>query len=167
MATLSQHIDLEKKHFEKFKIWIPGIDNLCSKTLDQLLDNGIIQISTAFEHAIANAGKLQVESIHGADFSDGSDAKLSTARYCWNGKRYSAPVKMKNKTGWLRIQVYERNYDNFYYFKIPFESYKEVKPTSNIEIPFEIDGTPKRQKHPQAIYHWWRYEVKDFLEMAL
>lgn len=165
MATKIQNINLETSHFNNFKSYLPGINNCCEFTIDWLLQKGFLQVSTIFEHALAEVGGHTVISTDCADISDGSDAKLVTVRNCNSGKTYSAPVSgIYNKTGSLRVQVYERKQDKFYYFAIPNAAYKTIPKTSNIEIPFELDGTPKRINNCNV--NWWNYETKDWRSMA-
>lgn len=158
MATKSENIQLEMAHFENFKQHIPNIDSLCASTINSLLNMGILQVSTAFEHALANVGGFEVVSANGYDGSDGSDAKLSTVRYRNKGKAYSACVSgTKNKTGKLRVQVYERITNKFYYFVIPHKSYTRI---TYLEIPFNLDGTPKVNAK------WWAYNVNTFVQLS-
>lgn len=165
MATKLENIGLETAHFENFKNYIPKYDTMCKDTVRTLLDIGLIQVSTAFEHAIANCGSMQVISENAADLSDGSDAKLSSVRTSSYGTSYSAPITgIKNKTGTLRAQVYERKNDKFYYFKIPYDAYKCVPHTSNIEIPFNLDGTPRDKNNCRV--NWWKFKRDSFEEMS-
>lgn len=163
-------LDLEVKHFLHFIDRIPGLKDHCRDTVQYLLDLGIIQVSTAFEHALALAGGHEMVSEDRGDLRrDGrySDAKLSSVRTSGRGKRYSAPVfHIYNKTGALRVQVYERKQDRFYYFSIPRRAYIDVPKTSNIEIPFELDGTPRRIPKREVYVNWWRYEVDSWEVMA-
>jgi hypothetical protein len=123
MATQLEHLDLEIAHFEHFKKYIPGHKNLCQKTVDTLLSQGVLQVSTAFEHALAHVGKHRLVSESRGDlYRNGSysDAKLSSVRTSGYGKSYTAPVtNIFNKTGTLRVQVYERKQNKFFYFAIP------------------------------------------------
>ena len=145
MATKIEHVGLETAHFNNFVKFVPGIESMCDTTVRQLLSLGLMQVTTAFEHAIANVAGLRVTSTDCADLSDGSDAKLSTARTRVNGRAYSAPVtNVKGKTGDLRVQVYERKQNRFFYFVIPNSAYRDLPVKSNIELPFELDGTPRR-----------------------
>ena len=171
MATKIENLDLEIAHFDHFKDRIPGYNACCEQTVRNLLELGIIQVSTAFEQALAQAGGHKVVSLDKGDlYREGaySDAKLSTVRTSGYGKRYSAPVtNIFNKTGTLRVQVYERKQGRFYYFAIPRRAYIEIPKTSNLEIPFELDGTPRRKPARKVYVNWWRYEVKTWLEMAI
>jgi hypothetical protein len=162
MATKMEHLELEVNHFNHFMEHLPGIDGCCRKTIDVLLNMGILQVSTAFEHALANTMGLEVVSHDSNDLSNGADAKLSSVRTSSNGRRYSAPVtNIKGKTGNLLVQVFERKLNKFYNFVIPHESYKHIPPTSNIEIPFELDGTPRRDN--KCSTNWWDYEVDSLM----
>ena len=154
MATLAQNLNLQIAHFSAFQKYLPKINRMDITTLDTLLKTGLIEVSTAFEHAIANLSGTKVISQNHADLSCGSDAKLSTVRTCTYGRQYSAPVQgIHNKTGNLLVQVYERKQNKFYYFRIPNYSYSHIAKNSNIEISFFLDGTPRRTNK------WWKYEV--------
>ena len=168
MATTMANLDLEIAHFNNFKQYIPGYNNLCADTVESLLQLGILQVSTAFEQALANVGGHKVVSLNKGDLvrnSKFSDAKLSSVRTYSRGKAYGAPVtNIYGKTGSLRVQVYERKQEKFYYFVIPRRAYIDIPKTSNIEIPFEMDGTPRKTN--RSIVNWWRYEVDSFKELA-
>ena len=162
MATVSAHIKHEVKHFRNFQQYIPRYNSMCSKTIDTLLYNGMIQVSTAFEHALAKVGKFEVVSESGRDGSDGSDAKLVTS--CFHRGKCDAHVSnTKNKTGKLRVQVYEKHQNKFYYFVIPQHEHSTV---SYLEIPFHTDGSPKRVTYNGRISKWWAFEVETFKELA-
>ena len=171
MATQLENLDLEIAHFRNFIDKLPKNIEWCSETLDDLLSLGLIQVSTGFEHALAHTGGHKVVSLDAADLDDGtvggSDAKLSTVRTSGYGKNYSAPVSsIFGKSGSLRVQVYERKKQKFYYFLIPKYAYSHVPRTSNIEIPFELDGTPRRIPKGKYKQNWWRFEVSTFEEVS-
>ena len=160
MATLDIHLELELAHFENFQKHIPNYTKWCPVTVAEMLRMGIIQVSTAFEHALAKVGKFKVVSEAGRDGSDGSDAKLSSARHRAHGKMYSAWVSnTKGKTGKLRVQVYERIQNKFYYFVIPYSMYSTVK---YLEIPFDLCGNPTRYSNKGGYNRWWSCEVATF-----
>ena len=167
MATKLENLPLEIAHFENFVKYVPQYKSLCSKTIKSLLEFGHLQVSTVFEEALAAVNGTVVISTNAADLSDGSDAKLSSVRTSGYGKNYGAPVtSIYNKTGALRVQVYERKQNKFYYFVIPRSAYSHIGKTSNIEIPFQLDGTPRRIN--RAKYeNWWDYEVASFNELSL
>jgi hypothetical protein len=167
MATKLENLDLEIAHFNNFRNKISGCEDLCQNTITRLLQFGIIQVSTAFELALANSGGHQVVSENTHDLSDGSDAKLSCVRTYNYGNSYGAPVtNIYGKTGSLRVQVYERKNHKFYYFVIPQYAYSHVPKSSNIEIPFYIDGSPRRVPSRVVSRNWWNYEVASFEEMS-
>lgn len=171
MATKLENLHLEIKHFLNFSDKLPDSNSWCKKTVQSLLNSGFLQVSTVFEHAIAHVGGHKVISEDAADIDDGtpggSDAKLVSVRTYRYGKSYGAPVSnISGKTGTLRVQAYERKQDKFYYFCIPYDAYKHIPKTSNIEIPFDLEGNPKRKMSRPVIQNWWDYEVKSFDEMS-
>lgn len=168
MATKLENLHLEIKHFNNFKNWVPQYNVSCKETVDVFLKMGALQVSTLFELAVANVGGFTVVSEDANDGSDGSEMKLSSVRTCWKGKVYSAPVtNIKNKTGTLRVQVYERKQDKFYYFLIPHSAHSQVGSKSNIEIPFHMDGTPKQEESARRrLPNWWHFQVGSFTEVC-
>ena len=169
MATKMEHLHLEIAHYEHFRNYLPGAEFWNQRTVRQLLALGGIQVSTLFEQALAAVGGHEVVSLDKGDlYCQGhySDAKLSSVRTTSYGKVYSAPVtNIFNKTGTLRVQVYERKKNKFYYFAIPRRAYSHIPKSSNIEIRFEPDGTPRRRN--KSAVNWWNYEVKTWAEMAV
>ncbi len=165
MATKFEHLELEIAHYRNFAHYIPQLSGLCPVTVETLLSMGLLQISTAFEYAVAAVAGVTVVSCDGADLSDGSDAKISTASL--HRHRYVAGVSgIHNKAGALRVQVYERIQQRFYYFVIPHSAYCAIPVTSGIRIPFERDGTPRRSPGRPVAHNWWNYEVDTFQELA-
>ena len=162
MATTLAQIEYEIKHFRNFQQYLPKYNAMCTKTIDTLLYNGMIQVSTAFEHALAKVGKFEVVSESYRDGSDGSDAKLVTSQF-HRGRCDAIVSNTKNKTGKLRIQIYEKHQDKFYYFVIPQSEHSKV---TCLEIPFHEDGTPKRITCHGHITKWWVFEVNTFKELA-
>lgn len=158
MGTKLAHLALERAHWDNFSKHLPWATQCDPYTLNSILASGCMQVSTAFEHAVAHTAGLIVVGDDTADLSDGSDAKLSTVRTCWKGEQYWAPVTgIRNKTGWLRVQVYERKLGAFWYFCIPPEAHAAVKRTSNIEIPFKHTGEPRDINACRI--NWWQYAV--------
>ena len=96
MATKLEHLHLEVKHFLNFLEKLPDSNSWCKNTVQSLLENGFLQVSTAFEYAIAHVGGHKVISTDAADIDDGtpggSDAKLVSVRTYRYGKSYGAPV---------------------------------------------------------------------------
>ena len=156
MATKLSSLDLEISHFNNFKNYLPNTDSWCWETIENLLNMGLIQVSTVAEHAVAHTGGNTVVSEDSHDISNGDDVKLVTA--CWHREKYDARVVgITGKTGNLRVQVYCRNLNTFYYFVFPHSTYKAVK---GIELPFNYDHTPRKTNH------WWNWEVDSFEEMS-
>jgi|688.fasta_scaffold185998_3 hypothetical protein len=160
MANKLENLELENAHLDNIKEFLPQWEEMCKKTFGILQSYGLIQVSTALEYAVANLGGQTVISKDFADLSDGSDCKMVTVRRRNFNTTYSAPISsFKNKTGGLRVQVYDRIFDKFYYFVIPRFAYENSG--STIEIPFDSYGTPYRQTSK-----WWTYEVSSLQEMA-
>jgi len=165
MATKMENLALELAHWHNFYQQLPGRTKWDPATVAELLKLGIIEVSTAYEHALAELGGCEVISEDWADLSNGDDAKLSSVRTSSNGKNYSAPItNISGKTGALRVQVYERKQDQFYYFIIPNWAFQHIPKSSNIEIPFELDGTPRRRN--LCAVNWWQFEADSFESMA-
>lgn len=166
MATKTQHITLERRHFEEVKHHLPEHTTWCANTVEKLLEKGFIQVSTVAEHAVAYQQGCDVVGQDANDLEYGGDVKLCSVRTSNYGCSYSAPVtNIHGKSGWLYVQVYERKQDKFYWFAIPREAYSHIPKTSNIEIPFELDGTPRRRN--RCSINWWDYEQPDFKTMSI
>lgn len=165
MATKGNLLHLELAHLEPLIPHVTEFSGCCKDTIRKLATIGVLQVSTVFEQALAHKMGLTVISEDEADLSDGSDAKLSSVRTSSFGRSYSAPITgLHNKTGDLCVQVYERKQNNFFYFRIPNEAYQHIPKTSNIEIPFFEDGTPKREN--RAKVNWWNYEVPSLEDLC-
>ena len=170
MATQSHTYELDKK-FTDFLLpyAYPNISNEFTNFISNtMVPDGTLAVETLLELGIANEGNLIRNSVHGQDFSDGSDAKRTTVRTSSYGRKYSANVGgVHTKVGKLRVMCYERKLDKFYYFQIPNTAFSHISSSSNIEIPFLIDGTPSRIRTRSVISNWWNYEVPDFHTMCL
>ncbi len=124
--------------------------------------HALLSTGSLLEAAISKAKGLTRHATIGRDFVDGSDAKSASVRWSSNNTSYSAQVcNIFNKKGLLRCVVYERLQDKFYYFLIPHRAYESIPKTSNIEIPFNLNGDPKRDAKCRLI-NWWVFEVSDF-----
>lgn len=168
MATNDHTLNLDVAFFNE--LFFRAYPNACETQKHfsmQLVQDGVIQIETLFEQAVAKVGGLTKMAVQGMDFTDGSDAKKTSARTSGYGKNYSANVgQVHTKTGLLRVMCYERKQDQFFYFTFPYESYCHISAKSNIEIPFNLDGTPKRRFSRPVITNWWDYQVGSFEAMA-
>ena len=156
MATKPQSIWTETAHFNNFRKYIPAFEGMCDITVDHLLEMGVIQVSTAYEHALANLGNCEVINANHCDLSNDGEAKLTTTQL-HRGKVDAHVHNITGKTGHLLVQIYEQFTDKFYYFSIPHHAYLGLRV---LEIPFNIDGSPKRNTK------WYRYEVDSFESLA-
>lgn len=129
-------------------------------------DGAWTNFGSLLEHAIHTVGNIAKHNSIGEDFHDQSDAKLSSVRVSSKGKNYSAPItNLHRKQGLIRAVVYERRLNKFYYFLIPYANYKHIPKTSNIEIPFNLDGSPK--KINKCAVNWWTYSKETFEEICV
>ena len=149
-----------------FPIAFPNID-LNSSTYKFILNDivtkhKLISPGALLEVAISIKKGLERHDTEGRDFVDGSDAKCASARWHRKGQSYGAPItNVHTKEGLLRAVIYERQFDKMYFFLIPQEAYSHISKTSNIDIPFNLNGTPHRNSKVQNI-NWWEFEVPDF-----
>lgn len=169
MTTKLEHIDLDVAHFNNFRHLIPNYDKMDEYTINNLLGHGILQVSTAFEYAVAKIANTTVVSEDTNDLDNGNDTKLSTVRF--NGKHkqsYSASVSnVHGKTGTLCVQVYERINNLFYYFMIPKSEHSKIGENSTIEIPFEQNGMPRMiPLRNTRLPNWWNYQVPTFNDLG-
>ncbi|HEY6436453.1 MAG TPA: hypothetical protein VIY47_07675 [Ignavibacteriaceae bacterium] len=157
---------LEEKFFKLFYPLIhPNVsDEIMKHAFEQdMVKHRLYGSGKLSEAAISAIKGLKRHDTIGKDYIDGSDSKTSSVRWMSNNKVYSAPITdIYNKIGLLRCTVYERQHDKFYFFLIPREAYAHIKKSSNIEISFNLDGTPNRTPSNNTIINWWDFEVKDF-----
>lgn len=141
---------------------------LCRDTVVELLQDGVLQVSTIFEKVAAYFANCSVVQLNEADLCNGADCKMAAVRTNGYGKEYRAPVtSIKNKTGTLYVYVYERKQEQHFYFAIPYSAHSQVSSTSNIEIPFDLDGTPRRvPKGIRTLPNWWDFECQSLQEMC-
>lgn len=136
-----------------------------TKFARKLLIDDVLQLGQLHEKAISVQCRLLRESTDGKDFNNGDDAKLVSVRTSSYGTSYNAPVNgIYVKRGNLLVSVYERKQNNWFFFKIPYSAYGHISKTSNIEIPFELDGTPRRGN--RCSINWWDFEVKSMKEFG-
>ncbi len=170
MAIIQKDKDpiLDQKFFDLlFPIIFPiesqneKLYNFCKNKLSDEMK--LLSTGSLLEQAISTRKKLTRHNTIGKDFVDGSDAKSASVRWSSNNTHYGAPIHdIYNKKGLLRCVIYERLHDKFYYFLIPHEAYKNIPKSSNIEIPFNLDGTPKMDAKRIRNINWWQFEVSDF-----
>ena len=129
--------------------------------MQKLVGDDIIQFGQLFEKALEKQLKLIRESTAHKDFKEGEDAKCVVARTHSSGAAYGANVpKTHSKIGPLLISLYERKQKKWYFFRIPNYAYCHISKSSNIEIPFELNGDPRKTNH------WWQWECSKFENMA-
>lgn len=121
---------------------------------------GIIDTGELAEQAIAKLGEIKksAKNTKGQDFSDGSDSKYATVGYYPSNKSAYVTISgLSNKTGTLRLHVFDKKTGKNFYFKIPYKHYKErVETNTNIKFLFNYkDGSPKHPKHGRD---WWQFE---------
>ena len=157
---------LELKFFEELYPMIhPDVSDEIRRHAREkdMIEHRLYGSGKLLEAAISKRKGLERHDTKGMDFIDGSDAKASSVRWTSNGSNYAAPIKdIANKRGLLRCMVYERLKDKFYYFLIPYSAYQHIPVTSNIEIGFNLDGSPKRGPTQNTIVNWWDFNVPDF-----
>jgi len=131
-----------------------------SALIRNFVKDEVISTAHLWEKAISVQLNLIRESKIDKDFQTGEDCKLVSVRTSSYGGSYSAPITgINRKTGNLIVACYERKKKKWYFFKIPHEAYKDIPKTSNIEIPFEMDGTPRRTPLGARVYaNWWDFE---------
>jgi hypothetical protein len=128
--------------------------------MQKLVNDDILQFGQLFEKALEKQLKLIRESTAHKDFKEGEDAKCVVARTHSSGTAYGANVpKTHSKIGPLLVSLYERKQKKWYFFRIPNCAYSHISKSSNIEIPFELNGDPRRTNH------WWRWECSKFEHM--
>jgi hypothetical protein len=140
---------------------------LITKFARKLVADDLIQLGQLLEKAISVQCGLVRESTAGRDFLNGDDAKNVVVRTSNYGSSYTANVSsIHNKTGWLLVAVYERKQKKWYLFRIPHHAYCHIPKTSNIDIPFELNGDPRRIPKRCDSANWWQYEVKTFKSLG-
>jgi hypothetical protein len=163
--TLDERYDDELAFFQLlFTISHPNLTKVEYEMGYKMFNKGEIAVESMLENALSALGGPKKMSVHYMDFSDGSDAKKSCTRTRNYGKNYDAQVSnIKKKVGDLRVVVYERKQKIFRFFFIPYSEYRNM---SSIEIPFNLDGTPKRVTR-RGVQKWWKFEVSSLQELAL
>lgn len=108
----------------------------------ELVDNGDLQIETVLENALCKTSKGLYKRIseNFKDFSDNSDAKKATSSYRNNklGIQWTNSVfvsGISKKTGLIRALVYSRANEQFYFFAIPHQAYKNL---DRVEISMDV-----------------------------
>jgi len=116
------------------------------------LNMGLINIGEAGEQTISNASGVERCSRNTAKIDLRTGIQIKTAQtYPDNGKlqAYFAPGKTTAPILWM---VAERLTGKEYFFFFQYRHYKS-RIGSSICVPFDIDGTPRRDNH------WWEHEI--------
>ena len=150
-----------------------GYSDEGQRWLKQFAADGLIQRDRLAEVAIAKVGSLNIVSIHGQDFCDGSDAKTATSvwRKTHNARgRWMHSFKISHtatKTGTLRIVAYNQHHNEYYYFAIPYHEYCHLRVLEIIIESYSgYHNEEPELRGPQRHLKWWKYECKTFDEMA-
>ena len=78
------------------------------------------------------------------------------------GKTLTAYLSKERKTAHMLGVVTEQVTGKQYYFSIPYSAYSKAD-ANTLAIPFELDGTPRRNpKAARYLPNWWDYEVNSF-----
>lgn len=109
---------------------------------------------------------LMITLGQGQDWSNGKDAKVSIVRSHNGGLNYTAGITGCSDKTHIQALVYEPKQDKFYYFDFPVQVNKKGQPMTEHSIPFELDGTPKRQTRLGA-NKMWEFECESFAAMAM
>ena len=154
----------------------PNISNECLVFARKCVENGIIQIETLLENALANCanGLYHKESTAYRDFSDNSDAKKFVSQFRNNNKKRGTWTNsfiirgLGNKIGMIRGVGYSKVAEQFFYFAIPHEAYLGL---DQIEIQLDqFNGHfgDKEELTPLGFPRgkWSKYQVGSFEELA-
>jgi len=112
-----------------------------------LWQQDLINVGELAEKAIVKKSKKKLEknkkNAKGSDFKDKSDSKYSTVFYD-KSTNYATVSGLKNKTGKLRVMVYEPKTQKNYFFIIPHKVYAPYQHTGDsLKIYFTKDGQPR------------------------
>jgi hypothetical protein len=136
-------------------------------TLLQELD--LINIGELAEKAVAKKiGVEQTSRCYSAwDLVNGWEIKHGQTHINDTGTQRRAYIAgMRNKTTTLRVVITERLTGKLYFFKVPFDAYKDYR-SSSLQWAFDVDGRPQRK--PQRLTcrpNYWNYEVDSFEELC-
>jgi hypothetical protein len=129
-----------------------------AEALRILWEKNLINTGEMAEQALvrkSNSLKQNSRGKKGSDFSDGSEHKYSTVRYESANCGRAQITGLKNKTGLIRIMVYEPLHQVNYYFKIHTRDLAgQVSP----KVYFYKDGTPKVTGRIDKKLNLWDHE---------
>ena len=112
-----------------------------------LREQGLINVGELTEKALVKKSKKKLKqnkkNAKGSDFKDKSDSKYCTVYYD-KSTNYATVSGLRNKTGKLRVMVYEPKTQKNYYFIIPHHVYAPYQHTGDsLKIYFYRDGQPR------------------------
>jgi hypothetical protein len=93
-----------------------------------------------------------------SDFSDNSELKYSTVQYNSANCGRAQITGLRNKTGLLRVIVFEPITKKNYYFKVPHKVYNTV---TSPKIYFDSNGGPRTPTRRDANFNMWEYECTE------
>lgn len=164
MATHVNQIESDIAHIMNVKKYLVG--TMYENVTEKDIRAGGADRSTLVEIAVSFCGGFLHTPMNGYDHSDGSDTKSVTTRKRDSLDTYSANVSdTKNKKGLLRVQVYEKFSEKFYYFAIPYWAHSVAK--NDLEIPFSDTGDPRRIPiGRRTTPNWWDFQCETFEDMC-
>jgi hypothetical protein len=174
MATTDNCVEYDIKFFEELHKYLPfNKDDLVG--IRKAVEMGLIQRERLAEIAIEAVSGVPIDSRQGMDHADGSDTKTVVSSYRNNSKARGAWTNslmirnVKTKVGPLRIIAYNKLLDEFHYFFVPYEAYRNC--SSVVEIIIEsVNNTfsePDFSGKPQTWRKWWNYKCESFEEMCM
>lgn len=154
MATLGCNVDHQNEMIWHMLSLVPeyrNFDDVGKRTVLKLMEIGFIECSSVLERAFAGLLGVSVESISGADLSNGHEVKGAVVQTYVQLKKYirwHAEFIVKNKTGDIWALIYHRELKKFMYAHIPAGCY----PVKNLKISFSEEGAPTG-KYAKYVYN--------------
>ena len=172
MATTDNAVQYDILFVEHFAKYL-DLSKTELKAMKKLAEHGLIQRDRLLEIVTARVGGLNVVSIEGMDFCDGSDMKTCVSSMRNNDKKRGSWTNsfeirsIGTKTGPLRIVAYNKLYKRFHYFFVPRYAYEHLKDilTITIESATCHHGTPNFCGIP-GDYKFWNFECDSFEAMC-
>jgi hypothetical protein len=166
MSTRHQDKQWEISHMRHliYDVKIPLPNQQTPESMMELVEDGLLTVSTVLEYAIARMSGLKMVQEDSHDLEDLSDVKYATNRKRDKGDTLSAKISnVAKKIGPLRVQVLERMTGKFYYFLVPSHAYTGK---NDLEVPFTRTGDPSRLHHVTRMPNVWQWQVPTFAHIA-
>lgn len=128
-----------------------------------LWQQDLINVGELAEKALVQKSKKKLikkkKNAKGSDFKDGSDSKYITVFYD-KFTNYASVGGLKNKTGKLRVMVFEPKTKKNYFFIIPHRVYAPYQHNGDsLKIYFTKDGQPRtKQRETNTRPNLWLNE---------